>query len=115
MSASGWLGFAVIAGGLAVTNPTVEEIELELRQQVIMAITSSSISANDDAATTILMGMCKFSAEECYNVLRMTMRLQMNDYLIGKAVVIHAADGSPTNCVGAVKRLWCPKFLNSTK
>lgn len=113
MSVSGWVGIAVVAGGLAATNPTVEEVEMDLRQKIIMSIGSTQLSQNAGLGEAVVTGMCKLSLEECYKLLRATMNLQMHDYFVAKAVVVRAIDGTPTNCIGAVKRLWCPKFLNS--
>lgn len=113
MSVSRWVGLALVAGGLAMTNPTVEEVETDLRQQIMMAINATNLSQDAGFGEVVLTGMCKLSPEECYQILRSTMNLQMHDYFVGKAIVVRAVDGSPTNCIGAVKRLWCPKFLNS--
>lgn len=112
MSASGWVGFALITGGLAMTSPTIEEVESDLRQKILTSINSTPVGQEAGFGEVLLTGMCKFSPEECYGILRSTMSIHTQDYFVGKAIVVRGADGSLTNCIGIVKRLWCPKFLN---
>jgi hypothetical protein len=114
MSSTGeWVALAVIVGGLIYTNPSVEQVELQLRQKILVDIQNAKISPGADAATNILTGICKFSSEECYKLVRATVHVETKDLFIGKVVTLTQGQVKPLKCLGVVQRLWCPGFLNS--
>lgn len=111
MSSGEWIGLAVVVGGLAVTNPSVEHIEAELRQKILVDIQNTQLNPNADFAQNFLTGVCKFSTEECYRIVRATISIKSDDYFIGKVVNLSQGNRRLARCLGVVQRLWCPGFL----
>jgi|GEM_PF-6962933 len=111
MSSGEWIGLAVIVGGLAFTNPTVEHIEANLREKILIDIQNTQLNPNADFAQNFLTGVCKFSVEECYKVVRATISVKTDDYFVGKVVNLTQGGSQLGRCLGVVQRLWCPAFI----
>lgn len=114
MSASEWIGAAIIVGGLAMTNPTVEDTESEVRQLILAEIANTGITQDADAGTNIVTGLCKLAIEDCYNLIRATLTIETRSFFVAKDITIHGAGGINLRCIGAIKHLWCPKLLNDS-
>lgn len=112
MSSGGWIAAVVVVGGLAIMNPTVEQIESELRQKILIDIQHAQLNPNEGFAQNFLTGVCKVSMEECYRAVRATISLNTQDYFLLKVIHLSQMNQKRARCLGVVQRLWCPGFMN---
>lgn len=109
------LDWGLLIGAVAIltfTRPTAADVERLVKEKIVAEVAAEDINAADGFLQNFATVACKLDTEGCYAQLRPLIKIEYRSKLIVSFVGI-TTGGKKTNCIGAVKTLFCPNFLNS--
>ena len=111
MSKSGsilFVGAVIVAGGMFATKPTNAQVENQISELIVADIQATGAS---DLLGDIMLFTCQSNINECTQLIRFAMNVQIEDQLLWQKVMIRATD-LDLNCLALLNQLYCPGFLN---
>lgn len=109
------VNWGLLIGAVAVltfTRPSAADVERLVKEKIVAEVAATNINASDGFLQNFATVACKLDTESCYAQLRPLIKIEYRSKLVLSFVGI-TTGGNKINCIGAVKTLFCPNFLNS--
>ncbi|MCB1334107.1 MAG: hypothetical protein KDK26_10740 [Roseivivax sp.] len=101
-------GFLILAAlAAALTVPSREAAEAELRKHALAALEAQEPDGRD-LASAVLLAACKSEPDTCYDILRPAIDTSYEDRRLYAVIRLKGFDQSAT-CLGAFTRFFCRK------
>ena len=104
---------AAVAGvaALFATKPSVTDINERINELIYEEVRSAKTENILDEAIKL---SCASYSNECIQIIRNTMDVDIEDYFLWQSVKIIKPDKASLNCLGLLTKLYCPGFLNES-
>lgn len=103
---------AAIAGAAALfaTKPSVTDINERVNELIYEEVRNTK---TDNILGEVMQLVCVSYSDECVQLIRNTMDVDIEDYFLWQSVKI-TQDKKSLNCLGLLTKLYCPGFLNES-
>lgn len=103
---------AAVAGvaALFATKPSITDINERVNERIYEEIRNTK---TDNILYEAIKLSCVSYSNECIQIIRDTMDVDIEDYVLWQSVKI-TQDKESLNCLGILNKLYCPGFLNES-
>ena len=103
---------AAVAGvaALFATKPSVTDINERVNELIYEEVRNTK---TDNILGEVMQLACVSYSDECVQLIRNTMDVDIEDYFLWQSVKI-TQDKESLNCLGLLNKLYCPGFLNES-
>ena len=103
---------AAVAGvaALFATKPSVTDINERVNELIYEEVRNTK---TDNILGEVMQLACVSYSDECVQLIRNTMDVDIEDYFLWQSVKI-TQDKESLNCLGLLTKLYCPGFLNES-
>ena len=104
---------AAVAGAAALfaTKPSVTDINERVNELIYEEVRSAK---TDNILGEVMQLACVSYSDECVQLIRNTMDVDIEDYFLWQSVKLTNLDKESVNCLGLLTKLYCPGFLNES-
>ncbi|MEZ5777860.1 MAG: hypothetical protein R3E44_05815 [Paracoccaceae bacterium] len=91
-----------------LTRPDIRDFDATLKTQVESLVAKTDVGDDGDPVATLALVGCKLRPTDCFDVIRETLDVQMEDRGLYTRFMVKGL-GRETTCTGAFTKIWCAR------